>query len=143
MSLYLANGVTTIRDFGPNGSPADHGLHWRRAIEKGDLEGPTIYTCGKILYGPVGDPAGEVEIQKAKGFDFIKFYSFLAKEEYKEGMAAVKRLHMYSVGHIPFQVGLDGVLSAGMNEIAHIEELTWEWVDFDRNKKLLGNRWLP
>ena len=143
LSLYLANGVTTIRDFGPKGSPADHGIHWRNAIEKGYLEGPTIYTCGKILYGPVADPAGEVEIQKAKGYDFIKFYSFLAKEEYKEGMAAVKRLHMYSAGHIPFQVGLDGVLSAGMNEIAHIEELTWEWVDFDRNKKLLGNSWLP
>ena len=143
LSLYLANGVTTIRDFGPKGSPADHGIHWRKAIETGYLEGPTIYTCGKILYGPVADPAGEVEIQKAKGFDFIKFYSFLAKEEYKEGMAAVKRLHMYSAGHIPFQVGLDGVLSAGMNEIAHIEELVWEWVDFDRNKKLLGYSWLP
>ena len=143
LSLYLANGVTTIRDFGPIGRPADHGLHWRRAIAKGYLAGPTIYTCGKILFGPINNPAGEVEIQKEKGFDFIKFYSFLTRKEFAEGMAAVKRLQLYSAGHIPFQVGLDGTLSAGMNEIAHIEELVWEWVDFDRNKKLRGNRWLP
>ena len=143
LSLYLANGVTTIRDFGPTGRPADHGLYWRNAIEKGYLEGPAIYTCGKILFGPTADPAGEVEIQKAKGFDFIKFYSFLNKEEYNKGMAAVKRLSMYSAGHIPFQVGLDGVLQAGMDEIAHIEELAWEWVDFDRNKNLLGYSWIP
>ena len=143
LNLYLANGVTTIRDFGPNGNPADHGLHWRRAIGKGYLEGPTIFTCGKILYGPIDDPAREVEIQKAKGFDFIKFYSFLTKEEFNEGIATVKRLHMYSAGHIPYRVGLEDVLSAGMNEIAHIEELTWEWIDFDRDKKLQGFGWIP
>jgi hypothetical protein len=143
LSLYLANGVTTIRDFGPQGSPADYGLHWRNAIEKGYLGGPAIFTCGDVLYGPVVDPARAVEIQKAQGFDFVKFYSFLTKEEFDEGMAAARRLHMYSAGHIPFQVGLDGVLSAEMNEIAHIEELVWEWVDFDRNKKLIGRSWLP
>jgi len=143
LSLYLANGITTIRDFGPEGTPADHGLHWRKAIEKGYLAGPSIYTCGKIIYGPVADPVKEVESQKAKGFDFIKLYSFLTSENYNKGMAAVKRHNMYSAGHIPFQVGLDGILSAGMNEIAHIEELLWELVDFDPQKELMGYSWLP
>jgi len=142
LRLYLANGVTTIRDMGPKGNPADHGIHWRNAIKKGYLEGPRMYTCGKTLYGPVIDPAGEVETQKAKGFDFIKLYSFLSKDEYNKSMASAKRLHMYSAGHIPFQVGLDEVLSVGMDEIAHIEELFWELVDFDRNKKLIGESWL-
>lgn len=142
LRLYLANGITTIRDLGPKGDPGDHGLHWRTAIEKGILEGPCLYTCGKPLYGPVSDPAGAVDIQSARGFDFIKLYSFLSKDAYHNGMASAKRLHLYSTGHIPFQVGLDGVLSAGMDEIAHIEELFWELVDFDRNNNLTGETWL-
>jgi hypothetical protein len=44
-------------------------------------------------------------------------------------MPCLADMHM----HIPFQVGLDGVLAEGMNEIAHIEELLWEFVDFDRS----------
>lgn len=143
LNLYLANGVTTIRDFGPKGNPADHCLHWRNAIKKGYLSGPAIYSCGKILYGPVADPAQKVLAQSAKGFDFVKFYSFLNKIEFNEAIAAAKRHNIYSAGHIPFQVGLDNVLLSGMNEIAHVEELIWEQVDFDRNKGLSGYSWLP
>ena len=48
---------------------------------------------------------------------------------------------MYTVGHIPFAVGLDGVIAGGMDEIAHVEELAWELVDFDRNKVLPAKEW--
>jgi hypothetical protein len=48
---------------------------------------------------------------------------------------------MYTAGHIPFSVGLDGVLSEGMNEIAHIEELDFEFIDFDRTQKLGRVEW--
>jgi hypothetical protein len=54
-----------------------------------------------------------------------------------------KQLGIYTAGHIPFQVGLAGVVSEGMNEIAHIEELAFEFVDFDRNKGLIGREWMP
>jgi len=37
-------------------------------------------------------------------------------------------------GHIPFQVGLEGVLAEGMDEIAHFEELLWEFVGLDRDR---------
>jgi hypothetical protein len=39
-----------------------------------------------------------------------------------------------TTGHIPFQVGLDGVLAEGMNEIAHIEALLWEFSSMDRQR---------
>lgn len=57
-------------------------------------------------------------------------------------MTAAKELDIYTAGHIPFSVGLDGVLSEGMNEIAHIEELAFEFVEFDRNKDLKGRKWI-
>jgi len=132
--LYLANGVTTIRCFGPKGRSPDNVLYWRKAIERGDLIGPQIYTCGEQLRGHLSNPEEKVRKQKAAGFDFIKLYSFLSKEEYHRAMTAAKNVGMYTAGHIPFQVGLDGIMAEGMDEIAHVEELFWEFVDFERNQ---------
>jgi imidazolonepropionase-like amidohydrolase len=141
--LYLANGVTTIRCFGPHGDSFGYVLRWKDKINSGQLIGPTIYTSGPIIYGPVSNPMKIVREQKAQGFDFIKLYSFLSREEFHMAMITAKQAGMYTAGHIPFQVGLEGVLSEGMDEIAHIEELSWEFVDFDRNKGLKGRKWMP
>ena len=139
--LYLANGVTTVRCFGPLGKSANYILIWRDAINKGTLSGPAVITCGPILYGPVKEPQRAVRDQKAQGYDFVKLYSFLSKDEFHQAMKAARKLDMYTAGHIPFSVGLDGVLSEGMDEIAHIEELDFEFIDFDRNGKRGRTEW--
>ena len=141
--LYLANGVTTIRCYGPGGGSQNYVLRWRDKITAGRRIGPTIYSSGAIIYGPVDNPQEIVQQQKTSGFDFIKLYSFLSQNEFRAAMAAAKQEEMYVAGHIPFQVGLDGVLSEGMDEIAHIEELAWELVDFDKSKNLKGRAWMP
>jgi Amidohydrolase family len=141
-NLYLANGVTTIRCFGPIGKSPNYILIWRDAINKGKLSGPTVITCGPIIYGPVKEPQRTVRDQKAQGFDFVKLYSFVSKDEFHEAMTTAKKLDIYTAGHIPFSVGLDGVLSEGMDEIAHIEELDFEFFDFDRTRKLGRTEWL-
>ncbi len=139
--LFLASGVTTIRDFGPLGVPADHALRWRNEIELGRFKGPTIYAAGPILYGPVKDAVQIVHDQKTEGFDFIKPYSFLSKKEFRDVVKTAKSLDMYVAGHIPFAVGLDGVLTAGMNEIAHIEELDFEFLEFDKTRTFDHTAW--
>ena len=139
--LYLANGVTTIRCFGPVGDSPDYLLAWRDSINRGKLSGPTVFTCGAILYGPVEDPQKFVCKQKESGFDFLKIYSFVSQDEFQKAMLTAKQLGFYTSGHIPFSVGLDGVLSEGMDEIAHIEELDFEFVDFDRGRKLGREEW--
>jgi hypothetical protein len=141
LGLFLANGVTTIRDFGPQGAPPDFALRWRNEINKGRLRGPTIYAAGPILYGPVDNAAKIVQAQHEQGFDFVKLYSFLSATEFKDAIVTAKELNLYTAGHIPFAVGLDGVLSAGLNEIAHIEELDFEFLDFDRSRKLGHAQW--
>jgi len=133
--LYLANGVTTIRSFGPLGGSPEHVLNWRNEIKEGKLPGPTIYTSGPVLFGPVPDPAGAVSDQKAQGFDFIKIYSYVTRKEFQEVMAAAKEEGIYTAGHIPFLVGLDGVLSESMDEVAHIEELDFEFLDLEPDMK--------
>ena len=134
LNLYLANGVTTIRCFGPGRKSGLYALKWRDRIEKGILEGPRILTCGPNLRGYLKNPDHVVIKQKYQGFDFIKPYSYLTREEYHIVLSTAKKLNMYVAGHIPFQVGLEGVLAEGMDEIAHIEELLWEFSGLDRNK---------
>ncbi|UCC75043.1 MAG: amidohydrolase family protein [Gemmatimonadota bacterium] len=142
--LYLANGVTTIRDFRPSGGDLTYPLGWRAEINAGVRDGPTLYTSGRRLFAsPVDDPQGTVQWNHARGFDFQKFYSYLSYDDFHAGMTAAGQLFFYTVGHIPFPVGLDVVLTEGIDEIAHVEELVWEFVDYDRNAVLLWQEWLP
>jgi hypothetical protein len=142
--LYLANGVTTIRDFAPQGSSLTYALGWREEIHKGTRIGPTIYASGKLIYAsPLGDPEGIVRQNYDRGFDFLKLYSYLSKEDFHQVLATAETLGMYTAGHIPYAVGLDGVLAEGMDEIAHVEELLPEFLEFDRDKQLTPEEWLP
>jgi hypothetical protein len=135
LKLYLANGVTTIRCFGPDGKTGRYGIDWRNKIDAGLLDGPRILTCGPTLRGHFDeDPANIVIRQKYQNFDFLKIYSFVTAEEFHTIMATAKKLNFYTAGHIPFQVGLDGVMAEGMDEIAHIEEFLWEFADIDRER---------
>jgi imidazolonepropionase-like amidohydrolase len=136
LELYLANGVTTVRSLGPLGSSPQHVLKWRDEIREGKRPGPSIYTSGPTLYGPVPDPAGAVRDQKVGGFDLVKVYSFVTPLEFKKIMSSAKDVGIYTTGHIPFLVGLDGILSEGMDEIAHIEELDFEFLDFEPSMEL-------
>ena len=81
---------------------------------------------------------------KDEGYDFIKIYSYLDADKYQEVIAAAKALDMYTAGHIPFAVGMDGILEARMDEIAHIEELTFElmWGDQRPTHTLSMDQWL-
>ena len=139
LKLYLLNGVTTIRSL--NGSL--HQLRLKQQIMEGRIVGPSMLCSGPIL-GELEDKKINIESnniinriirQKNQGYDCIKFYTFLADSIYYAGMQKANELEMYTVGHIPYSVGLDGVIKAKMNEIAHIEELLYEFlVDFDPQK---------
>jgi hypothetical protein len=141
LDLYVAHGVTTIRDFGPRGQSPDYALRWRERICRGDMRGPTIYAAGPILRGSLAHPEGAVGEQHARGFDFVKLYSFLTRDEFERAMSTARGLSMYTAGHIPFAVGLDGVIAAGLNEIAHVEELDFEFIEFDRTTPRERGEW--
>ena len=143
LHLYLANGVTTVRDFAPYGSPLTFALGWRDEIQSGIRIGPTIYASGKLLYAsPLKDPEGLVQNNHSLGFDFLKLYSYLSKEDFQRAMREAKRLEMYTAGHIPYAVGLEGVLAEGMDEIAHVEELLFEFFEFERDQELGSEEWI-
>ena len=129
-TLYVANGVTTIRNMWGTLET----LATRADYAAGRALGPTVYTTGPILDGkPVVWPGSiaienaeeaekEVADEKAAGYDFVKVYSRLGKDAYLGILAAAKKHGLRVVGHVPEAVGLDSVLAAGGQE--SIEHLT-------------------
>jgi hypothetical protein len=130
--------VTTVRDL----DGRDFMLKWRDEIEQGKRTGPTIYASGPIIYGYEKN-APELVAKRKSGYDCVKLYSYFARDDFQKTMQTAKEQNLYTVGHIPFAVGLDGIIAAGMDEIAHIEELDFEFIDFDRTRKLQPDEWLP
>jgi hypothetical protein len=135
---YLAHGVTTIAVL--NGSR--DALRWRADVARGALLGPTIYTAGPSLEGvPAGNPTflsiatpengrQAVRAIAAAGYDFVKVYMTLTPATYAAIIAEAKARRIAVVGHIPPQVGVNGVLDGGGQVVvAHAEEFFREQVD--------------
>lgn len=130
LDLYLANGVTTIRNLGGYAA-ADSILDIRRAIEAGELRGPTIVTSGNWLDGdpPYRDintivrtpeeARREIARQDEAGYDFVKVYEGLTPEVYAAIVEAADARGMPVTGHVPSRVGIEGVLRSGQSGIEH------------------------
>ena len=135
--LYLANGVTEIREMGGE----EFRLDLKKEIENGRI-GPKMWVASPPLgtANDLGswfismtrssinvDDAKEaeemIETLFKKGYDGVKIYSHLNKESYLAATKKAKALGMPIVGHIPWSVALTDVWSSGQNEIAHIEEV--------------------
>ena len=135
--LYVANGVTEIREMI---GEEDH-LKWRQEIRNGSV-GPDMYVASPRL-GSFGQIEGwwmqwtqgfdnirdakeaeaMVKAYAAQGFDAVKVYSYLNKESYEAINKVAIAQGMDVVGHVPFSLELDDVLSANQSEIAHVEEI--------------------
>lgn len=128
--LYVANGVTTIRNLGGYGA-ADSVLALRARISSGKLLGPTVFTSGNWLDGspPIRDintvvttaaaARREVDAQARAGFDFVKVYETLTPDVYAAILDEAARVGVPVTGHAPPSVGLEGVLGSGQVELAH------------------------
>ncbi len=128
MILFLANGVTTVRNMW--GAPLH--LRWREQIDSGELLGPAIYTAGPLMDGspPSWDGSTVIETreeahravaeQKDAGYDFIKVYGRLSAEAYDALVTAAAEHGMPVAGHVPIAVGLNGVLAAKQASIEHL-----------------------
>jgi len=138
LDLYLANGVTTVRDL----DGRDFMLQWQNEIRAGKRSSPTIYASGPIIRGYENNAFELVGKQKS-GYDCVKLYSYFSKKDFKLALKLARAESLYTIGHIPFAAGLDEAIAGGMDEIAHVEELAWELVDFDRNKVLPAEEWFP
>ncbi|MDX1414431.1 MAG: amidohydrolase family protein [Candidatus Promineifilaceae bacterium] len=76
-----------------------------------------------------------VEKQVRAGVDFIKPYDYLDRKTYFAALAAAQENDVYTAGHIPEDpqfIRVEEALAAGLKEIAHVDEMTHEFlIGFD------------
>jgi hypothetical protein len=121
LTLFLANGITTIR--GMLGHPRH--LELREKIRSGEITGPRFYTTGPSFNGnTVQTPAqGEaiVREQKKAGYDYLKLHPGLTRDNFAAIAKTAKEVNIPFVGHVSFDVGVWRAIDAGYSSIDHLD----------------------
>ncbi|MEQ1553442.1 MAG: amidohydrolase family protein [Ferruginibacter sp.] len=140
MTLYNANGVTTIFDLG---SRAEH-FGQRNEIGKGHVIGPRMALAAMIDGGEgqgrrantAEDGRQAVRFAKAEGYEFIKIYSDLNIETFNAIIDEANIQGLKTIGHIPdsFQGKLKDAFVPHFGMVAHAEELTKHAIKFDKTE---------
>ncbi len=114
LPLYLANGVTGVRDMHALDPDAIFGL--RKQVQEGKQPGPRVFAAGPLVDGPkplvpsslVAANATEAReaVRKLKkmGEDFVKVYTKLPREAYLSIADEAKKQGIPFVGHVPESV---------------------------------------
>jgi len=145
--LYLANGVTTVRDTGGDVTLL---RLLKQEIEAGHTTGPRLYFAGMILDGnpPVGGGPGviladsearavsAVNMLADQGVNFIKVYNNISEAVL---IAILKTAHgrgLMVTGHVPRSVTTTRAVELGMDCLEHIRITGRELLPMDEANKI-------
>lgn len=119
--LYLANGVTLAR--GMAGDPVH--LDTRAKLARGEILGPRLITAGPGFGGgDVESPeqgVQRVRQQDEAGYDFLKIFWGLTREEFDAIAQAAHDSGIRFAGHVPADVGVPRALEARYATIDHFD----------------------
>jgi hypothetical protein len=131
--LFLANGVTGIRDLG---SPLDfEQLRVLRAKFDNAPLAPRIVMAGKLVDGDPPIWPGSLIAAKAEqaetavralrdaGADVVKLYSRLSRDGYIAVIHASQAAGLPTVGHVPISISAWDAAREGQHSIEHLSEL--------------------
>jgi len=129
LPLFVANGVTGVRDMG---SELPILQKWRYDIEAGRLLGPRILTPGPMLDGPKPRFPSSIAIAtpddgrkavgnlKQGGADFIKLQSLIPRDAVFAIADEARKQDIPFEGHVPDAVRASEMSAAGMHSFEHL-----------------------
>jgi imidazolonepropionase-like amidohydrolase len=133
LPLFIANGVTGVRDMGGDVPVL---FEWRKQIAAGEIVGPRMVVSGPMLDGylpgnklrfpssvPITTPESAisaVDSLKSQGVDFIKVQSVISHDAYLAAAAEAHKQNIPIVGHVPDKVRISETISAGQKSIEHL-----------------------
>jgi imidazolonepropionase-like amidohydrolase len=131
LQLYVANGVTGIRDMG---SALDLILNLRDATSSRRTVGPQILAAGPILDDAPGDwpfrmrvrnpdeGRAAVQLLKRRGVDLIKVHNYTPRDVFFAIADEARQQKLPVAGHVPLKVTIQEGVDAGMVSIEHLSE---------------------
>ncbi len=138
LGLYLANGVTTVRNLW--GRPMH--LRMKEEVNKEEIVGPMFFTSGPKLTGPeysgddnlqlfTPEEAGaKVAEYQERGYDFIKTYNGLTRELYDAILVKGKELDFDVVAHPSDKVPYSYHFRPEIVTIEHAEDIVQQPLDY-------------
>ncbi len=129
LQLYVANGVTGIRDMG---SELDFILKMREATASGRVLGPRIFAAGPILddapaewpfrmrVKTAEDGRAAVQLLKRQGVDLIKVQDHTPREAFFAIAAEARLQNLPLAGHVPLGITAEEAIEAGQGDIEHL-----------------------
>ena len=136
LPLYVANGVTGIRDMGAD---LDFILDIREATSSGRTLGPRIVAAGPILDDAPADwpfrirvktpdeGRAAVQLLERRGVDLIKVHNFTPRDVFFAIADEARRQQLPVAGHVPLKVTIPEGIDAGMVTIEHMSENGRVW----------------
>jgi len=148
LPLFLANGVTGIRDMGSDLDPV---LHARDEIAAHRITGPRMVVSGPMLDGPKShykaaiaittpaDGRAAVAMLQQRGADFIKVQSGVPREAYFAIADEAKKRNIPFEGHVPDAIRASEAVTAGQRTFEHLIGI-FEASSPDEDKYLTGTK---
>jgi imidazolonepropionase-like amidohydrolase len=141
LPLFVANGVTGVRDMGGGLSDAGDGCEsvsadilgrWRALIESGELAGPRIIFSGPPASGTgwptsipvrtVAQAGAAIARLQALRVDFVKIYDAVPRDAYLRLARNSRAAGLPFAGHVPDDVGPVDAIRAGQRSIEHVRD---------------------
>ena len=137
--LFVANGVTAVRQMSCKPADIPTVAGWRAAVAQGRLVAPHILAAGLAVFGDSAEAVREqVREAHAVGSDFVKVFSDMSEPHWRQVLAEARALRMPVCGHIPAEVNLLDAATAGQRSNEHLTQV-YEACSA-REKQLLGAR---
>jgi imidazolonepropionase-like amidohydrolase len=133
--LFVANGVTAVREMWTEPTSMATVREWRRGVAEGTLVGPRVLAAGALVDGPgtwmtnMPEAATSAEGRRfvrmaaAAGADFIKVYALLRPDVYAAILDEARRATIPVDGHIPLQVAALSGAEAGQRTNEHLSQI--------------------
>lgn len=143
LPLYLANGVTGVRDMGgedtenPSRTPGTFSVEWSRlrgvrdGVREGRVRGPRIVAAGVMLDGPTPWP-GTRRVEDARAaraavrerhharVDFIKIGTGVRPDLYPLIAGEARSVGLPLAGHVPSGMSAVTVAESGQGSLEHL-----------------------
>ena len=130
--MFLANGVTSVRDMWTKTENMPQVREWRARFNENPGTIPRIGAVGTLVDSPpkiwpVSDSVSNPEEARAmvrrlrsSGVDFFKVYAYLSRETYFAMVDEAKRLDFPFAGHVPYSITPVEASNAGQKSIEHL-----------------------
>ncbi len=138
--LFLAHGVTSVRDTGGN---VDFVKAWKDRALANPTDAPRVMMAGPLLDGEpnvydggdarhpelsvrlnsVDAVVENIEKLISKEVDFLKAYEMLSPDQFKKILELAKKNGLKVTGHVPLSMDVISASNAGMNSMEHLRNL--------------------